>query len=198
MITLALDTSFHFLTLVLYHEDQVVASIQKEAFKQQSETILDEIDALFKSAKLDPKDLNQIVLTHGPGSYTGLRIAMTIAKILGSVGHLKVFTLSSLQVLVGLKENVCVLIDARAQRVYFASYHLGDVRVEDCVIPLEEAKSYINPNDQIIGEGHLLNQMDFWPDYTSHFMALKSHWIPVEEIHTLVPKYLKEHAAVVK
>ncbi len=176
MITLAIDTSFHFLTLVLYRDHDVLASLQKEAFKQQSETILNEMDRLFKSANLLPSDLNQIVLTDGPGSYTGLRIGMTIAKVIGSLGHVDVYTLSSLHVLAGLSPQVCVSVDARAQRVYFAKYHLGKVMVEDCILTLEEAQALVKEDDILMGEGPLLRGNVHMPNYTSHFMLLKSYW----------------------
>ena len=102
MITLAIDTSFHYLTLVLYEDREIICSIQKEAFKQQSETILVEIKKLFESVNIKPNELNRLVLTDGPGSYTGLRIGMTVAKVLGSMANIEVFTVSSLHVLAGL------------------------------------------------------------------------------------------------
>ena len=125
MITLAIDTSFHYLTLVLYRDKEIINSIQKEAFKQQSETILVEIKALFDNVKMSPKELSRIVLTDGPGSYTGLRIGMTVAKVLGALANIEVYTLSSLHVLAGLEKNVHVLLDARAKRAYYAHYHEG-------------------------------------------------------------------------
>lgn len=195
MITLALDTSFHFLTLVLYRNEALIASLQKEAYKQQSETILSELDRLFKQAGIEPQEINQLVVTSGPGSYTGLRIAMTIVKILGSIAPIQVFTLSSLQVLSGKYPQASVLIDARAQRVYFARYEEGRSVIEDCILPLEEARVLISPKDLLIGEGHLLGNADHWPDYRQHFMQLKDYWEPVESIHLLVPRYLKEHNA---
>lgn len=193
MITLAIDTSFHFLTLVIFQDEVMLGSLQKEAFKQQSETILNEIDRLFKTVGLKPKDLNQIILTDGPGSYTGLRIGMTITKVLGALGHVEVYTLSSLHVLAGLNPHVCISVDARAQRVYFAKYHCGNVVIEDCILTLTEAQALLNSEDQLIGEGPLLNGVVHIPNYTAHFMQLKPYWRKVDSIHTLVPRYLKEH-----
>lgn len=195
MIRLAMDTSFHFLTLALFKDDALLVSIQKEAYKQQSETIFTELDALFNSVHLKPTDLNEIIVTHGPGSYTGLRIAMTIVKILGTIAPIQVYTLSSLQVLAGLEKNVSILIDARAERVYFARYLDGVPLVDDGVYPLEEAKSFIHEGDRLYGHLNLLGLEERWPKYATHFIDLKSFWIKVEAIHTLAPRYLKEHSA---
>lgn len=198
MITLGMDTSFHFLSLVLIKDDQVIASLQKEALKQQSETILTELDKLFLSVNLKPRDLNQIVITIGPGSYTGLRIAMSIAKILGSISNIQVYTLSSLKLLAGHLKNVSILIDARAERVYFARYSEGKACVEDSIFTLEVAKSLINQDDTVFGHLHLLNKEDSWPDYRNHYVDLKNDWKKVEDLDHLTPAYYKEHEAYKK
>lgn len=195
MITLGLDTSFHFLSLVLMKDNKVIASVQKEALKQQSETILSELDNLFKSVNLKPSDLNQIVISKGPGSYTGLRIAMSIAKIIGSIANIQVYTLSSLQLLAGLEENVSILIDARAERVYFARYDKGLAVIKDGIYTLEEAKEYIQESDIVYGHLHLLNMDDKWPNYISHYLDLKDHWENVNDLDHLSPSYFKEHDA---
>ena len=179
-------------------DDQVIASLQKEAYKQQSETILSELDLLFVSVGLRPKDLNQIVFTKGPGSYTGLRIAMSIAKIIGSIADVTLYTLSSLHLLAGLNKDVCILIDARAQRVYFARYNRGNAVIEDGIYTLEEAQKLIQEDDVVFGHLHLLNQEDKWPEYTTHYLELKDYWKKVEDIDRLVPSYYKEHEAYQK
>ena len=191
MITLGIDTSFHYLTLVLFDEDHVLASIQKEAFKKQSELVLVEIEQLFLSCGLKPNTLEAIVVTDGPGSYTGLRIGLTIAKVLGSLANVKVYTLSSLQVLAGLEEDIHVLLDARAKRVYYAHYRKGNVNGEERILPIETLSNQIRVTDQVIGDGALINRETNYPDYTKHFIQLRDKWMPVKDIDTLIPRYLK-------
>ena len=191
MITLGIDTSFHYLTLVLFDEDHILASIQKEAFKKQSELVLVEIEQLFLSCGLKPNTLEAIVVTDGPGSYTGLRIGLTIAKVLGSLANVKVYTLSSLQVLAGLEEDIHVLLDARAKRVYYAHYQEGYVNGEERILPIETLSNQIRVTDQVIGDGVLINRETNYPDYTQHFIQLKDKWVIVEDIDALIPRYLK-------
>jgi tRNA threonylcarbamoyladenosine biosynthesis protein TsaB len=195
MITLAIDTSFHYLTLVIYRDKELVASVQKEAFKQQSETILVEIQNLFKQSNIKPSELNQIVLTDGPGSYTGLRIGMTVAKVLGSMAKIDVYTLSSLHVLAGLENDVHILLDARAQRAYYAHFHEGIPLISERVILLNDMKDLDVSTLKIFGDGHLLNRETYYPNYTHHFMDLKKYWNKVQDIHKLVPRYLKDNEA---
>lgn len=191
MITLGIDTSFHYLTLVLFDEEHILASIQKEAFKKQSELVLVEIEQLFFSCGLQPNALEAIVVTDGPGSYTGLRIGLTIAKVLGSLANVKVYTLSSLQVLAGLEEDIHVLLDARAKRVYYAHYQKGNVVGEEKILSIEDVNNHIGFNDKVIGDGILINRETNYPDYTQHFIQLRDKWTPVKDIDALIPRYLK-------
>jgi len=195
MITLAIDTSFHYLTLVLYRDKDVINSIQKEAFKQQSETILVEINALFDKANISPKDLNRIVLTDGPGSYTGLRIGMTVAKVLGALANIEVYTLSSLHVLAGLEKNVHILLDARAKRAYYAHYHEGIPLINERVVLLSDFDDLDTSNLKIFGDGQLISKEKYYPDYTKNFMDLEKYWQKINNIHALVPRYLKDNEA---
>lgn len=195
MITLAIDTSFHYLTLVIYRNKELVASVQKEAFKQQSETILVEIQNLFVRTNIKPTELNQIVLTDGPGSYTGLRIGMTVAKVLGSMAKIDVYTLSSLHVLAGLEKDVHVLLDARAQRAYYAHFHEGIPLISERVIFLQVMSDLDVSTLNIFGDGHLINKETYYPNYTQHFMDLKKYWKKIDNVHSLVPRYLKDNEA---
>jgi len=195
MITLAIDTSFHYLTLVIYRNKELVASVQKEAFKQQSETILVEIQNLFIQSNIKPTELKQIVLTDGPGSYTGLRIGMTVAKVLGTMAKINVYTLSSLHVLAGLENDVHVLLDARAQRAYYAHFHQGIPLISERIILLHDMTELDVSTLKVFGDGRLINKETYYPNYTQHFMDLKKYWKKVENIHALVPRYLKDNEA---
>ena len=191
MITLGIDTSFHYLTLVLFDEDHILASIQKEAFKKQSELVLVEIEQLFLSCGLKPSALEAIVVTDGPGSYTGLRIGLTIAKVLGALANVKVYTLSSLQVLAGLEDDIHILLDARAKRVYYAHYQKGNVVGNEKILSIDEVSNHMSPQDKVVGDGVLINRETNYPDYTQHFIQLKDKWVIVEDIDALIPRYLK-------
>jgi tRNA threonylcarbamoyl adenosine modification protein YeaZ len=195
MITLAIDTSFHYLTLVIYKDENIIASLQKEAFKQQSETILVEIQNLFNQVNVKPTDLKRIVLTDGPGSYTGLRIGMTVAKVLGALAGIEVYTLSSLHVLAGLEKDVHILLDAKAKRAYYAHFHEGIRLINERVILLDDLKDIDVSTLKVYGDGHLISKPTYYPDYTKNFMNLKSYWHKVKDIHALVPRYLKENEA---
>ena len=80
-IQLLIDTSAKYLAVGLSKNGKVIASTQYEAWQKQSELTIGELDRLFKITNINPKDVPRIVVTNGPGSYTGIRIGLTIAKV---------------------------------------------------------------------------------------------------------------------
>lgn len=192
MKTLCLDTSHRYLTLALIDDDQLVKGLQLPSQKTQSETVMVEIERLFSEAGWKPTDLNSLVLTDGPGSYTGLRIAMTVAKVLGLVQGIRLYTLSSLQLMAGTQKEVYAVMDARAKRVYLGHYINGKAVKEDAAITIEDAIHLIPKEAVVAGDANLVHHTATEGNLPQHFLDLKEHWIPVDNVHKLVPRYLKE------
>ena len=191
MITLFMDTSFRHLNLALYQDERILGSLHQAAFKSQSELILPELDKLFKAHQLQALDVDQIVLTDGPGSYTGLRIAMTIAKTLAALKDLKVYTLSSLHMMAGLANHTAVVMDARGGRVYAAQYHQATLQGREAILKLEDAQQLFR-SWRVVGDGSLIGHEDVYFDVAEHVLALKKQWTLVADVEALVPRYLKE------
>jgi tRNA threonylcarbamoyladenosine biosynthesis protein TsaB len=192
MKTLALDTSHRYLTVALIENDTLIQAIQTLSLKTQSETIMVEIDRLFALAGWKPSDLNALVLTDGPGSYTGLRISMTVAKVLGLTQNIQLYTISSLQLMAGTLPDVVAVMDARAKRVYLGHYQNGFAVHEDITLPIEEAMHVMRPDSVVVGDASLLHYPTTEVYTPAHFIDLRSQWKRVENVHTLVPRYLKE------
>lgn len=189
MITLCMDTSHKFLTLVLIEDHKIIASINEECFKQQSEMIFIKLNELVQQAKIKVSDIDQVCVTKGPGSYTGVRIAMTVAKVMATVKHLPLYTLDSLQLYSG-NDDVCVVVDARSNRCYFAKYQQGVLQGKIIVDINDDLKELIG-QDICYGDASLIGQKDYYPDLAKAFLALKDQWTLVEKPHLLAPNYLK-------
>lgn len=101
MKTLVMDTALEKSGDRSFEDGNPVEGLSKEAFKKQSESLLAELEVLLRKAGWSLKDIDEVIVTDGPGSYTGLRIAMTTAKILGTQSHAKVRTISTLQLYAG-------------------------------------------------------------------------------------------------
>ena len=114
----------------------MIASVQKPCFKRQSEELFPELDRLMEETALKPEDIDEVVITEGPGSYTGVRIAMTAAKVFCALKDRPIYTLGTLQLYAGNTDNCRVILDARGKRAYTAVYSggniQGDIAIEYC------------------------------------------------------------------
>jgi len=189
MLTLCLDTSHKYLVIGLIKDDIIISNFMQESWKRQSETILPEIDKALKTLELSPNDIDQIVITAGPGSFTGVRIAMTIAKLLGSLTAIEIFTISTLQLYAG-DQDALVVLDARGGRAYCGRYsnYIGD----EMILKLDDIQELINEETLIIGDGKLIDYEDYYPDIVSNFLVCKPYWLKVDNIDLLKPIYFKE------
>lgn len=193
MISLCMDSAYKQLVLGLYKDQELLAGISLEAFKKQSETIFVELNRLLKETNLDYKDIDRVIITKGPGSYTGIRIAMTIAKVLCSQMHKELYTISTMQLYAGIEKQANVILDARSQRAYVAHLEDGQIQGNTQILTLDEVKELIETNPGIVlGDADLIGQDVQKVDFLKNFIELEPYYEKVENIHALVPDYLKE------
>ena len=124
MKVLAFDTSSKALSLAILEDKQVLAEMTINIKKNHSITLMPAIDFLMGSLDWTPKDLNRIVVAEGPGSYTGLRIAVATAKTLAQTLKIDLVGVSSLLALVPEEiEGLAIpVMDARRNHVYAGFY----------------------------------------------------------------------------
>lgn len=128
MKLLAFDTSSQALSVALTEDDNLLGKIDLNIKKNHSITLIPAIDFLMTHAGIKPEELDRIAVAQGPGSYTGLRIAVTTAKTLASTLNIDLVGVSSLAAIaanVDVTGKVVPLIDARRQNVYAGIYENG-------------------------------------------------------------------------
>lgn len=195
MLTLCIDTAYKYLSCALIKDDEILASISIPCFKKQSEELFSIMKQVFDEAKIERKDIDSICVSEGPGSYTGTRIAMTVAKVMGETLPLDVYTVSTLMLYAAGQPKTMVIMNARANRAYVGVYDENQIVVEDHV----EEVSLINPMSyNVVGDGLLINRADNYPDIGEAFLHTKEAWEKVDKIAYLVPKYLKESESYLK
>lgn len=193
MITLCMDTSHVYLVLALIKDDEIIARFSEPCWKRQSEEIFVRLIAMCEEAGAAPEDIDQIVISKGPGSYTGVRIAMTVAKVFCAMKNVPLFTVSTLQLYAG--NRTCrVIMDARGRRAYTNTYENGDPQSEDTVMDNEEIRNAYR-GEAIVGDGRLIGEADSWPDIAENFLLVKDKWQKAENVHLVVPEYLKPSEA---
>lgn len=144
MITILLDSSNTNLSVGIARDNLLLESISYEAWQQQSEFMIPELEKLFEKYNVSKNDIAEVVVAMGPGSYTGVRIAITIAKTIAVALDAKLYAVSSLRVLKdGDVPSICV-INARSGRSYFGVYEGNKVIVGDRIMKNDEVLAYIN------------------------------------------------------
>ena len=99
MTILAIDTSNHTLGIALVRDDTVVGESITYLKKNHSVRAMPTVEALMKECGVAPNELSKIVVAKGPGSYTGVRIGVTIAKTLAWTLSIPITAVSSLETL---------------------------------------------------------------------------------------------------
>lgn len=191
MKSLCLDSSHKYLTVVLIEDDKIVKSYEEECFKKQSEKIFPVIIELFNDVNWKANDLDKIVVSVGPGSYTGIRIAMSIAKVLATQLNIKLYTVSSLALYAGNSTNSIVVMDARSNRAYCGIYNLTKMIKEE-ILELDMIKAIVDTYDNKFGDLELVDLTSDGFSLADNFLILQDRYELVENPHNLVPKYLKE------
>ena len=120
-----------------------------------------------------------------------------MAKVLGSLMHRDVYTLSTLQLYAGL-EDCYVIMDARARRVYVGRYKDGKPLMEDTIYTNDRMKEIIDSGANVIGDLHLFGQEDRYGDLAQHFADLREFWQKVDNVDLLTPTYLKSSEEYLK
>ena len=193
MISLLLDSSNIKLGVAIAIDDKIIDFKYYDAWQRQSEYMMSEIEVLLNKNSIDPKDVNEIISTRGPGSYTGVRISLTIAKIWGFCRDINVFAISSLQVLKKNNEMSVCVINARSMRSYIGIYEGNKVILEDTIYTNEEVKKLLDENPQYVlcGETSYLKREGFETNIFEQMLSIKRDSKPVSEILSLKPIYLK-------
>ena len=124
MKVLAFDTSSKVLSVALLEEENLLAELTLTIKKNHSITLMPIIEFLMASIDWKPTDLDRIVVAEGPGSYTGLRIAVATAKTLAQTLKIDLVGVSSLLALVpeGIEGLAIPVMDARRNHVYAGFY----------------------------------------------------------------------------
>lgn len=126
MIWLGIDTANSPLAVAIVKDGQIITAEVTNIKVNHSAGVMPAIEHVFKRVNISPKEIDAIAVSQGPGSYTGVRIGVTIAKTLSWTLQKPLVGVSSLQVLAANAEMyqgiICSLIDARRQNVYAGAY----------------------------------------------------------------------------
>ena len=210
MLILGIDTSTKICTCSIFDsENGVIAETSLSVKKNHSNIVMPIIDNLFKISDLTINDIDKIAVAIGPGSFTGVRIALGIAKGLAIALNKPLIAINELDILEaianGNENEIIPLIDARKERVY---YKYQNTYVDDYLINLisnfDKNKKYVFVGDGAINYKNILkdnlgDNAVILPMYNSFPRAsiLCELALNKEEanIYTLEPEYISKSRA---
>lgn len=193
MITILLDSSNTNLSVGIAKDNLLLESISYEAWQQQSEYMIPELSKLLEKYGVNKDDIEEVVVAMGPGSYTGVRIAITIAKTIAVALNTKLYPVSSLRVLKdGDVPSIC-LINARSGRSYFGVFKGNDIIIGDRIMKNDEVLAYIteHPGYSICGDTKYLGFEGKQTDNIQEMLNLKEALSDVNPL-SLKPVYMKD------
>lgn len=217
MKALAIDTSTFVMGVALVDGDKVLGEVITNLKKNHSIRLMPAVDELMKDADVLPQQLDRIIVAHGPGSYTGVRIGVTTAKTLAWSLQIPLVGISSLEVLAqnGRFFNgvISPIFDARRGQVYTGLYqNQGDTLeniVADQVSLIEDWGTRLNDeyenilflgNDISIHKEVIetklgskaqfgkISELNSRPSELA-FLGLKKE--PYGNVHTFTPNYIR-------
>lgn len=126
MKILYIDTTTSYLYTGLVVDSHLVSEIKQDFGKDLSSVALKKIQEMLTTNQLEPADIDKIIVVNGPGSFTGIRVGITIAKTFAYSLNKNITTITSLEAMaLSSKEDTKIkipIIDARRGYVYGAIY----------------------------------------------------------------------------
>ncbi|MGT2756774.1 tRNA (adenosine(37)-N6)-threonylcarbamoyltransferase complex dimerization subunit type 1 TsaB [Streptococcus ovuberis] len=204
MKILAFDTSNQVLSIAILEDDRLLGELTLTIKKNHSISLMPSIDFLMDQVGWVPSDLERIAVAQGPGSYTGLRVAVATAKTLAYTLNIDLVGISSLYALCPDVQGLAVpLIDARRNTVYAGFYDNGRAVQPEVNADFNEVLSTLSSSATVTFVGEVTSFRDqieialpqaqiletLPSAYRIGVAALTAEPVPV---HSFVPTYLKK------
>lgn len=157
MKTLVFDTCFNKSYVVLKDDENVLENIviNSTDVNYHSAYLIPTIRDILKRNALQIKDLDAIGVNIGPGSFTGIRAGITIARVLAQQTNIKLVGITSLKILSKInkeKSSTVVVLDARKNKVYFAEFEGNNEVISPILVDKDELVSKIKTDSVVIAD----------------------------------------------
>ena len=185
MYTLIIDSSTKVLYEALVKDDKVIFEHYIKGQRDHAVNIVKILEDMLNSEGITVNDLNKIVCGIGPGSYTGVRMGVTVAKMMSVFKGISLYKISTLNLMAsGTPGEALAMIDARRGNAFCARYEDGALKDYEAIRNIDEYKA-LYPNAKI------LTETDFIVDPLKVISLAKAHL----NAHSLEPNYLQETEA---
>lgn len=156
MKILAVDTSSLAATIAISENEVILGEVTVNNPKTHSQKLMPMIEHLFGQLELKVKDIDLILVSTGPGSFTGIRIGMSTVKAMAQVHKIPIVAISSIKMLAYsnliLDGIVCPMIDAKKKDVFCGIYEFKDGKLinetKDSIVAIEELSNVLNESSK--------------------------------------------------
>lgn len=197
MRILYIDTSSSYLYAGIVLNRKLTSEVKKEFGHSLSEEALPSIVSLFKKENLLAKDIDKIIVVNGPGSFTGIRIGITIAKVFAWDLNIPITSISALESmsLSSTSDKLHVpIINARRNYVFGAIYSKdNNVMLKPTHIKLEDLLVDLADKDYVFISNDEFDELKDIEPYDPDIEKIVNHFENKEPInpHAINPEYLK-------
>ena len=200
MRVLYIDTSTSYLYAGIVNNDHIDSEIKEELGCNLSRDALPLIAEMFDKCHMNPRDIDKIIVVNGPGSFTGIRVGLTIAKVYAWTLNIPITSILSLEAMACINDKTVKvpIVDALKGNVYAAIYNGDKEILKPCHISIDKLKerlkeienyTVISKNKYDIG-GNLC-------EYDPDILSIVKKYVEKSNIssHLVNPEYLKLSSA---
>ncbi len=215
MIWLGIDTANTPLSIAIVKDGELLAEETSAMAVNHSLRAMPAIEELLTKAGLVPADIDAIAVSEGPGSYTGVRIGVTIAKTLAWTLGKPLIGVSSLKVIaanaVFFNGLICPIVDARRNNIYSGAYRWyagqlteviedGHYSLEEFIHKLEQQEDpilFIGKDTKMheqqiverLGQGAIIAPFHVDLPRASSLLYIAAQSKQESDVHAFVPEY---------
>lgn len=192
MISLFIDTSLEDVSIALVKDGNELSQIHEYIPGKHSIYVTQYISDILKNNNLSPDNVDEIIVVNGPGSFTGIRIGVTIAKMFAYIEKIRIVTITSLKarVLGHTGDYLLTTIDAKHNNYYVGVYDKEYNTIEEKFTSFKEVEELKEKYSPVVIDQTTPYQVEQIVSYTK---KLKS-----ENPHGVNPIYLKLPEAMEK
>lgn len=182
MKTLFIDSSRKSLSVALTCENKLLFVSNVNSYSKHSNFLMNEIESILQKTNLTIYDIDNIVVLNGPGSFTGIRVGVTIAKTISWVLSKKLYQVNNLEALkVGIDNDVVISIIPDKDSSSYVGIYTRDKKIEDylsldshffdikdkkiTLVSMEENKYLDSLKDKLVLDNHVeikyINDYDY-------------------------------------